>query len=179
MTNNRDLLMTNELAKSISHVSRLEGSFVLRSGQHATHYFDKYRFEADPALLRAIAKRMLGLLPDGVEVLAGLELGGVPIATAISLESGLPAAFVRKEAKRYGTCRAVEGSEVKGRRVVIVEDVISTGGAVTDAAQLLAKEGAELIGIVCAIWRGKCTPAIADLPGIAVTPAFTSEDLAD
>ena len=171
--------MSNELAKSISRVSCLEGSFVLRSGQHATHYFDKYRFEADPVLLRAIAGRMLSLLPDGVEVLAGLELGGVPIATAMSLESGVPAAFVRKQAKSYGTCRAVEGSEVKGRRVVIVEDVISTGGAVADAARLLEKEGAVLIGVVCAIWRGKGTPNIADLPGIAIKPAFTTEDLAE
>lgn len=88
--------MADDLAQCINRVSRLEGSFVLRSGQHATHYFDKYRFEADPALLRRIARRMLDLLPSNTEVLAGLELGGVPIATAMSLESGLPAVFVRK-----------------------------------------------------------------------------------
>jgi orotate phosphoribosyltransferase len=72
---------------------------------------------------------MLPLIPKGAEILAGLELGGVPIATAMSLESGLPAAFVRKKAKEYGTCRAVEGADVHGRNVVMIEDVITTGGS--------------------------------------------------
>lgn len=77
--------MDDDLARRINAVARLEGSFVLRSGQTATHYFDKYRFEADPDLLRRVARRMLTLLPAGTEVLAGLELGGVPIATAMLL----------------------------------------------------------------------------------------------
>src|SRR5579863_10326184 len=113
--------MADDLAERINAISRLEGSFVLRSGQVASHYFDKYRFEADPMLLRRVADRMLTLLPAGAEVLAGLELGGVPIATAMSLASGLPTVFVRKAPKSYGTRRAVEGGDVVGRRAVIVE----------------------------------------------------------
>jgi len=169
--------MDDDLARRINAVGRLEGSFVLRSGQTATHYFDKYRFEADPDLLRRVARRMLTLLPAGTEVLAGLELGGVPIATAMSLESGLPAVFVRKAPKSYGTRRAVEGGDVAGRKVVIVEDVITTGGAVTDAAGLLRAEGAELIAIVCAIWRGQGTPGIPALPDLPVFPALTEANL--
>jgi orotate phosphoribosyltransferase len=169
--------MSDELARQINAVARLEGEFVLRSGQTARHYFDKYRFESDPRLLGQIATRMLALVPADAEVLAGLELGGVPIATAMSLASGLPAVFVRKEAKSYGTRRAVEGGEVRGRRVLIIEDVITTGGAVVDAARLLREEGAELVGIVCAIWRGDGAPAIPALPGLAVRPAFTAGDL--
>jgi orotate phosphoribosyltransferase len=170
--------MSDDLAREINRVSRLEGSFILRSGQHSTHYFDKYRFEADPALLRLIASRMLALLPPGTEVLAGLELGGVPLATAMSLESGLPAVFVRKEAKTYGTCRAVEGAEVRGRKTVMVEDVITTGGAVADALELLRGEGAEVTTVICAIWRGSGEPGIARAPGLQVKPALTAEDLA-
>ena len=170
--------MSGDLAQRINRVSRLEGSFVLRSGQVSAHYFDKYRFEADPGLLREVARRMLDLLPAGTEVIAGLELGGVPIVTAMSLESGLPAAFVRKEAKSYGTCRAIEGSEVRGRKTVIVEDVISTGGAVADATQLLRAEGADLTCVVCAIWRGKGEPQIAGVPGLLVKPMLTEADLA-
>ena len=169
--------MADDLARRINAVARLEGSFVLRSGQIATHYFDKYRFEAEPALLARVAARMLTLLPPDTEVLAGLELGGVPIATAMSLQSGLPAVFVRKAPKSYGTRRAVEGGDVAGRKVVIIEDVITTGGAVTDAAGLLRAEGAELIAIVCAIWRGQGEPAIAALPGLAVLPALTEAQL--
>lgn len=171
--------MTANLAKQIDRVSRMEGSFVLRSGQHSSHYFDKYRFEADPVLLRQIADRMIALLPQGTEVLAGLELGGVPLATAMSLESGLPAVFVRKAAKTYGTCRAVEGGEVRGRRIAIIEDVISTGGAVADAAMLLRDEGAVLAGVVCAIWRGKGTPRIESDPGLQVTAVLTEADLSE
>jgi orotate phosphoribosyltransferase len=169
--------MDEFLAREINAVSRLEGSFVLRSGRTATHYFDKYRFESDPALLRRVASRMLALLPTDTEVLAGLELGGVPIATAMSLESGLPAMFVRKAAKTYGTCRAVEGGEIAGRRTVIIEDVITTGGAVADAAGLLRADGAVLLAVVCAIWRGDGAPGIAALPDIPVIAALTEAQL--
>ena len=108
-------------------------NFLLRSGQTATEYFDKYRFESEPLLLRRLADRMLELLPASTEVLAGLELGGVPLATAMSLASGLPCVFVRKFAKSYGTCQAIEGRPVAAGNVVIIEDVITTGGAVWDA----------------------------------------------
>ena len=85
-----------ELAADVDAVARLTGTFVLRSGATASEYFDKYRFEADPRLLSRIAAAMVRLVPDEAEVLAGVELGGVPIATAMSLASGKPAAFVRK-----------------------------------------------------------------------------------
>jgi orotate phosphoribosyltransferase len=169
--------MSDELAARINRASRLEGSFVLRSGQRSTHYFDKYRFEGEPELLRSVASRMLTMVPPDAEVLAGLELGGVPLATAMSLESGLPAVFVRNSAKSYGTCRAVEGTNVRDRRVVIVEDVITTGGAVVDAARLLAAEGAVVTSIVCAIWRGGEQMAIAALPQVPVYAALTEAEL--
>jgi orotate phosphoribosyltransferase len=170
--------VADDLARKINRVARLEGSFLLRSGQRSSHYFDKYRFEADPDLLREIARQMLRLLPQETAVLAGLELGGIPIVTAMSLESGLPAVFVRKQAKTYGTCRAVEGGEVAGRATIIVEDVISTGGAVAEAATLQRGEGARLIGVVCAIWRGPGMPQIPALPGVPVFPALTEAELA-
>ena len=88
-----------ELATRINDVCRLTGRFELRSGQVSDQYFDKYLFEADPVLLGAVADLAARLIPDGTEVLAGLELGGVPVATALSLVTGLPVAFVRKAAK--------------------------------------------------------------------------------
>ena len=166
------------LAKDVDAASRLSGSFTLRSGQVSSEYFDKYRFEAEPALLRRVAARMLDLVPAGAEVLAGLELGGVPLATAMSLASGLPAAFVRKEAKAYGTCQAVEGRAVSGRRVVLVEDVITAGGAVVDAARLVREAGGVVVAVVCAIWRGEGPPAIPGLPDVPLLPALTAADLA-
>ena len=84
---------------------------------------------------------MVDLLPDGTELLGGLELGGVPIATMLSARTGLPALFVRKKAKEYGTCKLAEGPDVAGRRVTLVEDVITTGGAVRDATRALRDGG--------------------------------------
>ena len=116
-------------------------------------YFDKYLFEADPALLRRVAERMVGLIPDDTQVLAGLELGGVPIVTVLGQLTGLPTAFVRKEPKAYGTRKLAEGSELSGRRVTLIEDVITTGGAVRNAALALRGLGARTDLVICAIDR--------------------------
>lgn len=164
------------LAADINAAARLTGSFVLRSGATANEYFDKYRFESDPRLLARVAAAMVPLIPADAEVLAGVELGGVPIATAMSLADGRPAAFVRKEAKTYGTCLAVEGGDLKGKRVVIVEDVISTGGAVRDAKARLDEVGAITIAVICAVWRADRAPAIEGLD-IPVFAALTLADL--
>ncbi|WP_299555955.1 orotate phosphoribosyltransferase [uncultured Tateyamaria sp.] len=166
-----------ELAKGITAVSRLEGTFVLRSGQTSNHYFDKYRFEGQPSLIAPLAKEMCKLLPSDTEIVAGLELGGVPLATVISLQTGLPTAFVRKTAKTYGTCRAIEGQEFAGKKVTFIEDIISTGGAVADAHGLATEAGATILGVVCAIWRGDDTPQVKAVPHLPVYPVFTSDQL--
>jgi orotate phosphoribosyltransferase len=143
-----------ELAKRVVEVALRRGEFKLRSGQTSNVYFDKYQFEAQPVLLREIARQLVALIPSDTEVLAGLELGGVPIATALALETGLPAAFVRKERKTYGTCLIAEGAALRDKRVCIVEDVITTGGAVLDSARELRGEGAQLDVVLSVIFRG-------------------------
>lgn len=167
----------DRLPEDINASARLLGMFKLRSGEMSTVYFDKYRFESDPALLRRISQRMLQVLPDNTEILAGLELGGIPIATAMSLESGLPVVFVRKKAKDYGTCQAVEGTDIHGRRTVLIEDVVTTGGAVSSAAALVRANGADVIAAACAIWRGEGLPRITGEPNLPVFAALTREDL--
>jgi orotate phosphoribosyltransferase len=109
-----------DLARRVRDVSRLTGRFILRSGRVAEEYFDKYQFEADPVLLDALAGRMAALVPNGTEVLAGLEMGGIAVVTALGRHTGLPCAFVRKAAKEYGTARLVEGAAISGRRVLVV-----------------------------------------------------------
>ncbi len=143
------------LARSISIASTLKGEFLLRSGQTSTEYFDKYRFESDPAILRPLAILMAELVDPNSDLLGGLELGGVPLATSISLHTGTPAVFVRKEAKKYGTCKAIEGPEVAGKRIAVIEDVVTTGGQIVESVGLLRAAGATVDHIVCAIWRGK------------------------
>ena len=167
----------DELARRIADIATLEGEFTLRSGQVSTRYFDKYRFEGTPSLLKPLAQVMADLVPTDTEIIAGLELGGIPLVTAIALETGLPAAFIRKEAKTYGTCRAIEGQDVAGRRVTFIEDVITTGGAVADAHKLARDEGADVLAVVCAIWRGEGAPAIRNVPDLPVLPALKRADL--
>ena len=141
------------LAARVYDIAHLTGTFTLRSGQTSDEYFDKYRFEADPALLRDVAAAMAPLVPAGVDALAGLELGGVPIATALSLETGLPCRFVRKEAKTYGTCQLAEGGDISGERLLVVEDVITTGGQVLKSTADLRERGAVVDTVLCAIDR--------------------------
>lgn len=147
-----------ELAKKIFDIAHLTGEFKLRSGQISNEYFDKYRFEAQPLLLREIAKQMAPLIPPGTEVLAGLEMGGIPIATALSLETGIPCVFVRKEAKEYGTCQFAEGLDIKGKKVCIIEDVITTGGQVVLSTKDLRSLGAQVSSVLCVIHRGAAFP---------------------
>jgi orotate phosphoribosyltransferase len=161
------------LARDIDTTCRLTGEFVLRSGQVSDEYFDKYLFETDPVMLTRVAVRMAGLVPDDVDLLGGLELGGIPIVTVLSSLTGVPALFVRKEAKAYGTRRLAEGASTTGRRVVLVEDVITTGGAVRDAAHALRADGAIVDTVVCAIDRSEPGTDAFAADGIAIRSVLT------
>lgn len=166
-----------ELAQKIYDVAHLTGEFKLRSGQVSNEYFDKYRFEAQPHLLREIAKQLAPLIPPGTEVLAGLEMGGIPIATALSLETGLPVAFIRKEAKEYGTCQFAEGYDLKGKKVCVVEDVVTTGGQVVISTQDIRSLGAKVEHVLCVIHRGPQfpEPKLTEV-GLTLTPLFKKSD---
>nr|WP_249012405.1 orotate phosphoribosyltransferase [Conexibacter sp. DBS9H8] len=150
---------------------------MLRSGQTSTEYFDKYQFEAEPVLLRVVGESLLRLLPADVDALAGLELGGIPLVTILSQLTGLPAVFVRKKPKEYGTCRLAEGGEVARRRLVIVEDVVSTGGAIIDAARELRASGAEIIAVLSVIDRESGGTENLAAEGLELRAAFTWSEL--
>ena len=167
----------DDLARDIDRICRLNGTFELRSGQVVSEYFDKYLFEAQPALLHRVARAMVPLIPEDADLLGGLELGGVPIVTALSAITGRPALFVRKEAKTYGTRRLAEGGDVNGKKVVLIEDVITTGGAVRAAAEALRALGADVELVVCAIDRSPAdVPPLGDV-GINVRSVLTRDDL--
>jgi orotate phosphoribosyltransferase len=170
---------TTELARRVQETCYLTGHFVLRSGQTTDFYFDKYLFEAQPALLRAVAEMAAPLVPEGTEVLAGLELGGVPISTALSLVTGLPQVLVRKEAKTYGTAKLAEGPDIAGRQLLVVEDVITTGGQVVKSTEDLRARGAVVSSVLCAIDRRPAGGGQDKLSeaGLAVIALFTLEDL--
>ena len=142
-----------KLAQKIYQTAYLQGEFKLRSGAVSHEYFDKYLFEANPALLQEIAQAMNRFVPEDVDALAGLEMGGIPIATILSQVTGLPTLFVRKAAKPYGTCRLAEGGEVSGKKLLIVEDVVTSGGQIILSAEALRERGAIVENAVCVIDR--------------------------
>jgi orotate phosphoribosyltransferase len=169
--------VTQELARRVHQTAHLTGSFVLRSGRTSTEYFDKYLFEADPVLLRDVAAALVPLVPDDVDALAGLELGGIPIVTMLSQTTGLPALFVRKAAKEYGTRRLAEGGEVDGHRLVVVEDVVTTGGQVLASCAELRSRGAVVDTVLCVIDREAGGTEAFAAEGLDLRALFTRSQL--
>lgn len=143
----------NELGKAIYETSHITGEFLLRSGTISNEYFDKYQFEARPQLLAEIAEKLSELIPDDFDYLAGLEVGGIPIATALSMKINKPVVFVRKSAKKYGTCKFAEGPDIAGRKLLVIEDVVTSGGQVVISANDLRNAGATITKAICVIDR--------------------------
>jgi orotate phosphoribosyltransferase len=167
----------DDLARQVRAVCRVTGEFVLRSGRSADEYFDKYQFEADPLLLDILAERMAALIPEGTEVLAGLEMGGIAVVTALGRHTGLPCAFVRKEAKSYGTRRLAEGADVAGRQVLIVEDVVTSGGQIAISSRELRGIGARIDHALCVIDRGEGGTSALASENITLHALLTRQDL--
>jgi orotate phosphoribosyltransferase len=166
-----------DLARRIYQTAHITGEFILRSGVKSNEYFDKYLFEANPELLKDIAQSLAAMVPPGIDALAGLEMGGIPIATMLSQFTGLPVLFVRKEPKKYGTCKIAEGGQVKGRKLLIVEDVVTSGGAIIDASKALVAEGAILDQVVCVIDRESGGAAKLAEINLTLKPLFTMTEL--
>ena len=167
----------SELGTRIYRCSHLVGEFRLRSGAIANEYFDKYLFESDPQTLRLIGEALEPLVPAEVEGLAGLELGGVPLAVMLSQLTGLPTFFVRKQAKSYGTRRLAEGGDPDGRRLAIVEDVVTTGGAVLTSCHDLAERGAKVSDVLCVIDREAGGPEHLQSAGLKLHALFRMSEL--
>ncbi|MRD37944.1 orotate phosphoribosyltransferase [Bacillus thuringiensis] len=166
-----------ELAKEIYSTSRLTGTFKLRSGQVSNQYFDKYLFESNPVLLLEIVKRLKEQIPPETEVLAGLEMGGIPVATALSLQTGIPVVFVRKEAKKYGTCKLAEGVDITEKNVCVVEDVITTGGQILLSTKDLRELGAKVHHVLGVIERTKEGRENLLEDGLQLHSLFTMDEL--
>jgi orotate phosphoribosyltransferase len=166
-----------ELGRQLLGVAYRRGRFVLRSGEVSDHYFDKYRFESDPLLLAAVAAHLAPLVDDQVEALAGLEMGGIPIATALARATGLPSAFVRKKAKEYGTRQLAEGVDVAGKHLLIVEDVVSSGGQVAQSAAALRDAGARVESALCVIDRTGGDHTRLDEAQVQLVSLFVEADL--
>ena len=167
---------TQEVRDKIKEKCYLTGNFTLRSGIVSHEYFDKYQFESDPELLYEIAKGLTALLPEETEVLAGLEVGGIPIATMIAHLTKIPTCFVRKKAKEYGTAKLAEGTPIKGKKVTIIEDVVTSGGQIILSTADLRERGAIITHALCVIDREQGGLEKLAEHGITLIPLFRKSE---
>ncbi len=165
-----------QLAARIKEEAYLEGDFVLRSGKRSKYYLDKYLFEAQPDILAELARRLAREVGDA-ELIAGPALGAVSLAAATAIESGRPFVIVRKATKDYATSKLIEGPDVSGRRVVLVEDIGTTAGAALDAARTLVDAGAILDRLVFVIDRLQGARENVEAAGFRFEALLTREDL--
>jgi orotate phosphoribosyltransferase len=165
------------LAKRIAKVALLHGEFTLRSGRKSSYYLDKYRFETQPDVLKELGAMFAQRIGPNVQRIAGAELGAVALATAASLASGKPFVIVRNQKKDYGTSKLVEGILESGETVAIVEDVLTTGGQVLEAARSLEAVGAKVDRIIGVIDRQEGAREAIESAGYVFESLFTSADL--
>ena len=146
--------VNDDLVRRMVQASELHGDFVLSSGRRSSVYFDKFAFLTDPSLLREVALAVADVVPAEADHLAAPEGAATLLVAAVSLETGLPVAVVRKEPKAYGTMSQVEGHAPAGAKAVLLEDVSTTGRQVLAAARVLEAQGVATVRIVLALDRG-------------------------
>jgi orotate phosphoribosyltransferase len=170
----------DELGTRLREHALLEGDFVLRSGRRSTYYLDKYRFETLPELLGPLGERLAAAVrehePDTAR-LAGPALGAVALAASASLSSGLPFVIVRDTAKEYGTGNRLEGPFEPGELVCLIEDVVTSGGALAEAVEALREADLVVRNAVCVVDREEGgADALARL-GVRLRPLYTAGEL--
>ena len=177
---NDDRVSGDSLARALVEHAYLEGDFLLRSGKRSKYYLDKYRFETRPDLLKPLGERIAATVrehaPDATR-LAGPELGAVALAAAASLESGLPFIIVRKEAKEYGTAKRIEGPYEDGECVCLIEDVVTSGGALLDSIEALRSAGLVVHTAVCVVDREEGGADALARQAVRLRPLFRAGEL--
>lgn len=169
-----------ELGALLVERALLEGDFVLRSGRRSSWYLDKYRFETDPELLRALGERLAAAIrasePDTVRI-AGPALGAVALAASAAMASGLPFIIVRGETKEYGTAKRIEGPFEPGELVCLLEDVVTSGGALAEAVSAVREEGLVVRHAVCVVDREEGGSDMLARLGVRLRPLFRASEL--
>jgi orotate phosphoribosyltransferase len=170
----------DELGHQLLEVALLEGDFTLRSGKRSRWYLDKYRFETEPVVLRALGESLAEAVrecePDAVR-LAGPALGAVALAASASMASGVPFIIVRGETKEYGTAKRIEGPFEAGELVCLLEDVVTSGGALAEAVSAVREEGLVVRHAVCVVDREEGGSDVLARLGVRLRPLFHASEL--
>ncbi|MGD2110928.1 MAG: orotate phosphoribosyltransferase [Phycisphaerae bacterium] len=166
-----------QLAARIRETAYLEGDFTLRSGRKSNYYLDKYLFETQPDILKALGEVFATYVENSTTLIAGAELGGVSLAAATSMASGKPYVIIRNQKKDYGTSKPYEGKLTDADSVLLVEDIATTGGQVLEAAKLMKDIGANVERIVAVIDRQEGARENVEESGFVFDSLFTKTDL--
>jgi orotate phosphoribosyltransferase len=169
-----------EFREALVGAAYLEGEFVLRSGKRSRYYLDKYRFETRPDLLAELGERIATAVrehdPEAVR-LAAPVLGGVVLAASAALVSGLPFLMIRDSAKEYGTANRIEGAFEPGESVCLVEDIVTSGGALLEAVEAAREAGLVVRTAVCVVDREEGGADALARHAVRLRPLFRAGDL--
>ncbi|HTY46191.1 MAG TPA: orotate phosphoribosyltransferase [Methanomassiliicoccales archaeon] len=172
--------MDEELKEALKACGALlYGDFTLASGKKSRYYIDIKKASTDPRVLRRIADSMAAEMskfkrPNRI---AGVVLGSVPLAVALSLRTGLPFVMVRKEKKEHGTGKLIEGDLKEGERVLVVEDVVTSAGSSAEAIATLRASGAIVEEVMVVIDRQEGGRERLEQMGVKLVPLLTAEDV--
>jgi orotate phosphoribosyltransferase len=169
-----------EFREALVEAAYLEGDFLLRSGKRSRYYLDKYRFETRPDLLAELGERIAGAVREHdpeAERLAAPVLGGVVLAASAALVSGLPFLMIRDAAKEYGTANRIEGPFEPGESVCLVEDVVTSGGALLEAVEAVREAGLVVRTAVCVVDREEGGADALARQAVRLRPLFRVKDL--
>jgi orotate phosphoribosyltransferase len=173
-------MSNTELGEALVAAAYLQGDFVLRSGKRSRYYLDKYRFETRPDLLAALGEQIAAVVrehePETVR-LAAPVLGGVVLAASASPVSGLPFLMVRDAAKDYGTANRIEGPFERGECVCLVEDIVTSGGALIEAIAAVREAGLVVRTAVCVVDREEGGADALARHAVRLRPLFRAGEL--
>ena len=170
----------DELKLALREHAYLEGDFLLRSGKRSRYYLDKYRFETRPDLLAVLGERIAAVVADvdpEATRLAAPELGAVVLAAATSLASGRPFVIVRGAPKDYGTRNRLEGAYEPGERVCLLEDVVTSGGALLEAVSAVRDAGLTVETAICVVDREEGGVEALARESVELRPIFRARDV--
>ena len=170
--------MDMELVEMLKKTGAVKfGDFTLSSGRKSHYYVDKYIFETNPQCLAAIGERIAGMIPEGTQRLAGIEIGSISLAAIASVRSAIPFVIVRKEKKGYGTNKLIEGTWYKGERILLIEDVITTGRGALGAVNAVRNAGLAVQDLICVVDREEGGRISLESNGINVKSLVKASEL--
>lgn len=174
-------LITRELSRDLFRIGAIRfGTFTLKDGRESPFYLDLRTLVSHPISLarvgRALAKRAQGLAYDRI---AGIPYAGLPIAVAMSLMNERPLVYPRKEAKEYGTRKLIEGEFAAGETVLVVDDVITSGGAKLEAIEQLRAVGLRVQDVLVVVDRSQAVANALEAAGLSLHSVLRIEPLLD